>query len=182
MLKTHISPNTIVENLVLIGFMGTGKTTIGQILAEKLDRSFVDIDKKIESENGMTIAEMFRLYGESYFRDRERCMIATVSSYKNSVIATGGGAILLPENITNLKLNGIVIALMASPEVIITRLGRDGTRPLLNLPNRQQEIAKLLSERAQRYEEADISIDTNENSPQAVAEEIITRVGLWKRK
>lgn len=171
-----------VGNIVLIGFMGTGKTTIGQILATQLGRPFVDIDQKIEFESGMTIAEIFGLYGEPYFRERERHMIIAVSSYKNIVIATGGGAVLEMENITNLKHSGTVICLAASPEVIIERLGKDGTRPLLNLPDRQQVVAKLLSERSHQYQEADISIDTNGLSPQEAAREIITRVGLLKKK
>lgn len=171
-----------VGNIALIGFMGTGKTTIGQILANHLGRPFIDIDQRIEFESGMTIAEMFRLYGEPYFRERERHMIAAVANYKNVVIATGGGAVLEVENMINLKHNGTVICLAASSEVIIERLEKDGTRPLLNLPDRQQTVAKLLLERSCRYQEADFSIDTNRISPQEAAEEIITRIRQWEKE
>lgn len=176
------SIDCFVGNIVLIGFMGTGKTTTGQMLANQLGRPFVDIDQKIEFENGMTIAEMFRLYGEPYFRERERHMIAAVSSYKDIVIATGGGAVLAPENIANLKQNGTVICLAASSEVIIERLEKDGTRPLLNLPDRQEIVAKLLQERSYRYQEADFIIDTNRISPPEAAEEIITRMRLREKE
>ncbi len=186
--KTTPTSADIVEtfpkgNIVLIGFMGTGKTTIGQILANKLGRPFVDIDQKIEVESGMTISEMFRLYGEPYFRERERHMIAAVSRYENIIIATGGGAILASENIRNLKRNGTVICLEALPEIIINRLGKDGTRPLLNLPDRDQVVAKLLQERSCRYHQAaDFSIDTSLFSPQEAAEEIISRMRVWKKE
>jgi shikimate kinase len=153
--------------------MGTGKTTTGRLLAARLGRQFFDIDKKIELENGITISDMFTLHGEEFFRHKESEMIARVSRYKNTVIATGGGAVLFAENVLRLKQSGVLIALTASLEVILERTGRRATRPLLDRPDREEFIAKLLSERAQLYQVADYTVDTSASSPPQVTERII---------
>jgi len=163
-----------MKNIVLIGFMGTGKTTIGRLLASRLGRPFVDCDKKVEYESGMTIREIFEHYGEVYFRQKEKDMIAKLSRYNNAVIATGGGVVLSSENMRRLKKNGIIIALTASVENILERTGRRNTRPLLkDSYDREQIIDKLLSERWDLYQKADFTIDTNNNSPQHVITEIM---------
>lgn len=163
-----------MKNVVLIGFMGTGKTSTGRLLASRLGRPFIDTDQKIENESNMTIPEMFKIHGEQYFRQKEKEMVTRVSRYTCAVIATGGGVVLFPENVARLKSNGIVIALTASLDVILERTGRRNSRPLLNRPDREEVVAKLLTERSELYSFADLSIDTSDRTPQQVTDQIIT--------
>ncbi|MDF2634699.1 MAG: Shikimate kinase [Pelosinus sp.] len=163
-----------MKNIVLIGFMGTGKTTVGRLLANRLGRPFFDSDKKIEYEHNMNIREIFEVYGEIYFRQKERMIITRLSRYNNAVIATGGGVVLSPENMTNLKRNGVIITLTASVETILERTSRRHTRPLLDdLDQREKIVNKLLKERAELYHSADYNIDTSNKSLQQVINEIM---------
>jgi len=163
-----------MKNIVLIGFMGTGKTTIGRLLASRLGRPFVDCDKKVEYESGMTVREIFEHYGEGFFREKEEDVIAKLSRYHNAVIATGGGVALSDASMRRLKRNGVLIALTASVETILERTGRRTTRPLLlDFSLREQVVNRLLHEREELYQKADFSIDTNSNSPQYVIAEIM---------
>ncbi len=163
-----------MKNIVLIGFMGTGKTTVGRLLASRLGRPFFDSDKKIEYEYNMNIREIFEIYGEIYFRQKERMIINRLSRYSNAVIATGGGVVLSPENMTNLKRNGVIITLTASVETILERTSRRNTRPLLDdLKQREKIVNELLKERAELYHNADYSIDTSNKSLQQVSNELM---------
>jgi shikimate kinase len=163
----------LMSNVVLIGFMGTGKTTTGRLLAARLGRQFIDIDKKIELENNLSISDMFAQHGEEYFRRKEAEMIARVTRCKCAVIATGGGSVMFPENVLRLKHNGVLIALTASLDVILERTGRRTTRPLLERPDREEYIADLLQERSRLYQIADYTVDTSIGSPPQVTEKII---------
>lgn len=163
-----------MKNIVLIGFMGTGKTSTGRLLASRLGRPFVDIDRKIESECHMSVAEYFNMYGEVAFRQKEKAIIAKVARFHNSVIATGGGSIVDPENLARLRLNGVIISLTASLDVILERTGRrKGVRPLLDCENPEQVVAALLEKRAPIYQTADYLLDTSVYSPHQVTEKII---------
>jgi len=162
-----------MKNIVLIGFMATGKTSVGRLLARRLGRSFVDVDQKIEQENGMTIAEMFAKHGEDYFRAKERELISRVARNRNAVIATGGGVVLFPDNMSLLRANGIVISLSASVEAILERAGRRNTRPLLEQPDREQVVSDLLQKRSRLYREADYCVDNENCSPHQTVEKIV---------
>ncbi|MBP1763205.1 MAG: aroK [Firmicutes bacterium] len=162
-----------MKNIVLLGFMGTGKTSIGRSLASKLQRRFVDLDNMIELDCGEKVSVIFAKHGESYFRTLEREMIVTVSHYKNTVIATGGGAVLYPENIDQLRRNGVLITLTADPAVILERTARKTSRPLLNTPDPKQAIATLLAERESLYQAADYIVDTSEGSVHEITDRII---------
>ncbi|BBB93309.1 MAG TPA: shikimate kinase [Methylomusa anaerophila] len=162
-----------MRNVVLIGFMGTGKTSTGRLLAGRLKRPFIDIDKKIEQESSMSISEIFQIYGETHFRQLEKEAIFRVSRHTNTVIATGGGAVLFPENMVRLKTNGVIIALNASVEAILERTFRPGVRPLLDADDRRDTVVKLLNERDPYYRRADFMVDTSDCSPHDVAEKII---------
>ncbi|MDD4601015.1 MAG: shikimate kinase [Negativicutes bacterium] len=163
-----------MRNVVLIGFMGTGKSRVGRLLASRLKRPYIDTDKKIEKGCGIPIPEIFQKYGESFFRTKEAAVIARVSRYTHSVISTGGGVVLSPENMSRLRSNSVLITLTASPQTILERTGRRNNRPLINHPDREQLIKKMLSERELLYGASDLTIDTTNYTPHQVVDIIVT--------
>ena len=120
------------DNVILTGFMGTGKTSLGKMLAVKLGRPFVDIDKKIEDEAKLSITKIFERFGEKYFRELEKSAVRELSERRGLVIATGGGTVKDEENLRLLKSSGIVICLTTEPEEIFRRTARRGERPVLD--------------------------------------------------
>lgn len=165
--------------IVLTGFMGTGKTSVGKELGRLLGYRFVDTDRLIEGKEGKPISLIFREKGEDYFRKLEEDTVKEASIMRNVVIATGGGVIKNRKNVENLGRNGIIVWLKADPEIILKRaMTEGGKRPLLDVEEPLKEINKLLSERINLYEQADTSVDTNYITPQESAHEIIDRLGL----
>ncbi len=161
------------DNLILIGFMGTGKTSLGKLLANRLGRGFVDLDQKIERDAGMSILKIFELHGEKYFRELEKKAVREVSERKNLVIATGGGTVKDAENVRLLKNSGVIICLTTEPEEIFRRTERRGERPLLDKNDQRLEtIKKLLAEREIFYSQADYTIDTTNWSPLQIMNDI----------
>jgi shikimate kinase len=167
-------------NIVLTGFMGTGKTAVGRELARLLSMRLVDIDSEIEAERNMKITDIFKNYGEPYFRDLETGMIVRYAKEKNLIISTGGGAVLRDENMAALRKNGMVFCLHAAPETILLRTGRSDDRPLLNVEDPLTKIRELLNGRMPFYEKAGVMIDTDEKTPLQVAEEIAAIVRCRK--
>lgn len=161
------------KNIVLTGFMGTGKTAVGKELARILQRRIVDIDEEIERRQEMKIADIFANFGEDYFRKVETETIRDFSRLDNLVISTGGGAVLRKENMDALKEKGVVFCLCASPQVILERTKGNQDRPLLNVENPMAKIEELLACRKPFYEAAGIMIDTHNKPPLDIAEEII---------
>lgn len=161
-------------NLILIGFMGTGKTSLGKLLANRLGRGFVDLDQKIEREAGMSIPKIFELHGEKYFRELEKKAVREVSGRKNLVIATGGGTVKDAENVRLLKNSGVIICLTTDPEEIFRRTERRGERPVLDGGGEERlaTIKKLLAEREIFYSQADYTIDTTDWSPLQIMNDI----------
>ncbi|MFN3476326.1 MAG: shikimate kinase [Candidatus Methylomirabilales bacterium] len=153
-----------MKKIVLTGFMGTGKTAIGRLLAERLGLSFLDLDELIEKEAGRTIREIFAQEGEPAFRHLERELIRRLVPFEDCVLATGGGAVLDPENLENLKAHGVLICLKATPEAILARVGEGDERPLLYGHDRLTRIQELLKARAPFYEKADFTLDTTDLS------------------
>lgn len=165
-----------MKNVILIGFMGTGKTSIGKMLATKLGCAFIDMDVLIEEQSGMSIPAMFEKYGEAYFRNKESELAVTLSERQNAVISTGGGIVKNPANIEALRKSGPIVCLTADVDTILVRTSRRGERPVLDNAddgNRRLAIEKLLSERSAMYQQCDFSIDTSELSPLQVVEAII---------
>jgi shikimate kinase len=161
-----------MKNIILLGFMGTGKTAVGKKLAEELQKDFLDIDELIEKENGISISEIFFNFGEEYFRQLEAEKVKEVSEYENTVIATGGGIVLREENIGNLRKNGVLICLSARPEVIIARTKAEKNRPLLDTPYPSETIVELLRFRAPLYAQAGAMVDTSDLTVNEVVTEI----------
>lgn len=162
-----------MKNIVLIGFMGAGKTSVGKVIAKKLGFEFVDVDEVIEKATGMEISEIFSKFGESRFRDIEEEMIKLITQKKRQVIATGGGVVLRDKNMKRLKKDGVIFCLKASENVIFERLKQTTNRPLLQVENPEERIKELLQKRMPLYEKADFIIDTEGLTPEEVAEKII---------
>lgn len=150
-----------MNNIILVGFMGTGKSVVGKKLATKLNRDFVELDDMIELKEKRPIKDIFEKKGESYFRLVEKEVVKEASSRKNIVISAGGGAIIDEENFKNLKNSGTIICLKASPETILKRTDGLKTRPLLNVQDPKKKIEELLKKREPYYNKADFSIDTD---------------------
>ncbi|MGE0680987.1 MAG: shikimate kinase [Candidatus Binatia bacterium] len=159
-------------NIILTGFMGTGKSTVGKKIADRLEWLFVDTDVLIEEEAEMTIPAIFAERGEPYFRALERAVITRVCLEAEKVIATGGGAIMDEENIRVLKENGTLICLTAQPEVILSRVQSNTDRPLLRGEDPLTKITMLLNARAEAYEKADFTVDTSYFTVDEVVEAI----------
>ena len=173
-----------MKNVVLIGFMGTGKTSVGRLLAARLGCAFHDLDHKIEEKYGMSIPAMFREHGESYFRAREKEAVRAAAQRANLVIATGGGTVKDPENVTLLRRRGILVALTADVDTILQRTATRGRRPVLDhadAGDRRAAVMQLLAERRHIYEDADITVDTSGRSPLEVAERILQALRIWRR-
>lgn len=156
--------------------MGTGKTSTGRVLARKLGTRFIDTDTLIEKEAGIQIWEIFEKFGEAHFRGLERQIVKKVTEEEGIVIAVGGGAIVNPANLADLKRHGIVVSLTASLDVILSRVERNLDRPLLKVEDKLGKIKELIAVRAPFYKKADITVDTDCKNPEQVADEILEAV------
>jgi len=165
-----------MRNVVLIGFMGTGKTSTGKMLAAKLGAAFIDMDQRIEEEAGMSIPDMFARKGEAYFREQERALVKRLAARRNAVISTGGGTVKNPDNVADFKKSGVIVCLSASVDAVLARTNRRGTRPVLDgadQGDRRKAVEQLMAERRELYKQADYTIDTSELSPLLVVENIV---------
>ena len=160
------------KNIALVGFMGTGKTTIARLLANQLNVECVDLDMLIEEKEGMPIVDIFKNKGEPYFRKIEKDIVFEASSSRGKVIACGGGVVLDKENVGKLKNNGLKICLTARPEIILTRTKSYSHRPLLNVDDAKVKIKELLKTRQPYYAQADYTLDTSDLDIEGVVKNI----------
>ena len=166
-----------MQNLIIVGPMGAGKSTIGRLLAKELRLDFKDSDKEIEVRTGANIPWIFDVEGEQGFREREQAVLADLCQEQGLVIATGGGAVMRPENRQALRAGGRVIYLHTSVEQQLARTARDRNRPLLRTANPGQVLSDLLAIRDPLYREiADLIIETDERPPRLVVLEILARL------
>lgn len=161
------------KNIVLIGFMGTGKTVIGRRLALRLKMKFIDTDAEIENVTGKSVARIIARDGWIRFRSEEALLVKKLFLQEGLVISTGGGMVLNPENVCLLQENGILIGLFASPQVIFNRLKNKKNRPLLMKGNVKEQIEALLKERDGAYDVAEFSVDTGNLSQEETVEMIV---------
>jgi shikimate kinase len=165
------------NNLILVGMMGAGKTTVGRVLARRLKRSFYDSDEEIERRCGVRIPVIFDIEGEAGFRAREAQAIAALCALEGVVLATGGGAVLAEENRRQLAASGTVVYLHARPGYLWQRVRHDRNRPLLATPDPQKRLEELYAARDPLYREAaDIVLDTGRQSVQALATDLLARL------
>jgi shikimate kinase len=162
-----------MRRIILTGFMGTGKSTIGKILALRLGCKFVDTDSCIVASEGCTINTIFAEKGEAYFRQIEKNILIRVLKKNNLVVSTGGGAVISSENRHLMRYSGIIINLYASPDIILRRLENENERPLLQGEKGIEIIEKMILEREPFYAEADIRIDTTHKNVEDVVSEIL---------
>lgn len=162
-----------MKNIVLVGFMGTGKTVVGKYIAGALRMQLINTDHLIEEKEGTAINEVFSKSGEPYFRGVEREVIKEVSKKENIIIDAGGGAVINEDNVRDLKKNGIIFCLNAAPEEILRRTKKYTYRPLLNVDDPLAEIKRLKEERKGYYKRADYRIETSGKSVAEVSDQII---------
>jgi shikimate kinase len=167
-----------IRNVALIGFMGTGKTSVGHQLAMALDFRMVDTDQLIEEQTGKRITEIFSTEGEAQFRAYERRVVENLSGQSRLVISAGGGLAASRENFASLKNHALVVCLWASPETICHRVGHQTHRPLLHGPDPLSRIRRLLAEREPFYRQADVLVSTEARSVKEVAHQVMHQFHL----
>ena len=161
-------------NIYLIGMMGSGKSTVGKTLSEKMHKPFIDLDSEIEKGTGKNISEIFDIDGEEQFRKMETKQL---KQYSESIVACGGGVVLKDENREFINENGATILLTASMEELSYRLSDSGNRPLLADDNTEEALTKLWLERQLHYlNTADFTIETDGKNPEQLTEEILVQI------
>ena len=165
------------EAIVLIGFMGAGKSSVGRTLARITGRPRFDTDEMIASRFGLSITEIFAVHGEEKFREAETEALRELSGKRPAIIVTGGGIILRPENVHLLRALGTIFYLSADEETLFARISRKTTRPLLRTPNPRETLRELLKARLPLYRgAADVEVDTSRLKHEEVARKILENI------
>jgi shikimate kinase len=162
-----------IRNIALCGFMGTGKSSVGRLVAEQLHFAYLDTDTVIEARAGKSIAKIFAEDGEAVFRQLEQKIVKELGARDHTVISTGGGLVVDPENMASLKHHAFVVCLWARPEAIYERVKNQNQRPLLQDAEPLERIKALLAERAPFYKQADALLNTEIRSPREVAQQVL---------
>lgn len=164
------------KNIFLIGFMGSGKSTIARLLAKETHKELIEMDETIEAEEGCSINQIFKTQGEIYFRDVESRLVMRIAEKGDAVVSCGGGTVLREENVLKMRENGIIVYLSATPETIYRRVRYSTHRPLLNGNMNVEYITQLMEKRLPMYESAaDLVIDVNDKEKSDIVFEILQR-------
>ncbi len=161
------------KNIILTGFMGTGKTTVGRIVARELGRPFIDTDELIVAKTGLTITQLFADHGEGYFRRLESETLGKLTTSSGRIIATGGGSLLDAAMVERVSQSGLIFCLTATPEILMRRLEDNISRPLLSGGEDRRGLDALLAERESAYQRLPNHLDTSKLGPDDVAAKII---------
>jgi shikimate kinase len=170
-----------IHNLALVGFMGTGKSSVGRLAAELLQFEFVDTDELVEAQSGLTIEQIFQEQGEPAFREVEKRAVQSLEQRQKIVISAGGGAVVTPGNMESLKSHALVVCLWASPETIWERVKMQTHRPLLQAPDPLARIRELFAQRDPLYRQADALIATGQRSPKEVVQQVLHQFHLARQ-
>jgi shikimate kinase len=165
------------KNIILVGFMGTGKTVTGRVLAEQTGLELVDMDAVIEEQQNRAISEIFATDGEAAFRTMERELVQELAQREGLIVSTGGGIVLNPENIADFEKSGLVVCLKASPEMIFQRVEKDASRPLL-AGDKKAQITSILETRQPLYDAIAHCVDTDGLSAEETAKPILDLYAL----
>ena len=173
--------------IVLIGFMGAGKSTVSEYLSRKYNMDTVEMDQIIAEREKMSISDIFSVHGEEYFRDLETNLLIEMQAKTNTVISCGGGVPMRERNVKEMKKNGCVVLLTAAPETILERVKDSHDRPLLEGNKTVSYISELMEKRREKYEAAaDLIIETDEKSTQEICEELVQKMAggqkIWNRE
>jgi len=171
-----------IRNLALIGFMGTGKSSVGRLVASNLHFTYLDTDDVIEARAGAVIADIFKHQGEAAFRAMESLIVEELRRRDKTVISTGGGLPVNEQNMASLKTHALTICLWASPEKILHRVKDQTHRPLLNEPDPLGKIRQLLAERERFYKQADVLVTTDFRSLREVAQQVMNQFRMATRQ
>jgi len=178
-----LDPETLARirkrSIVLVGLMGAGKTTVGRRLADALGMPFTDADHEIEDAAGLTVSEIFEKYGEEHFRDGERKVIARLIEGEPCVLATGGGAFMNDQTRALIKAKAVSVWLKAELELLLERVLRRDTRPLLKTGDPRDILGRLMDERYPVYSEADVVVESGEGPHGRVVGAIIKSLAAW---
>lgn len=167
-----------MKNIFLIGFMGTGKSTIAECLAKDYGMERIEMDQELAERERMSISEIFETYGEAYFRDAETRLLIEIQSEKNKVVSCGGGVVLRDQNLIEMKKGGVAVLLCAKPETILERVRDNDDRPLLRGNMNVEYITDMLDQRWPKYEQAaDLIVHTDGKAVEEICREIIKLIG-----
>lgn len=170
-------------NIMLIGFMGVGKSTVSRELSKKLNIPEIDMDAEIVKRQNMEITEIFDKYGEDYFRKVETDCLIDIQREKGRIVSCGGGVVVKEENIAHMKDGGVILLLTATPQTVYERVKDDTSRPILNGNMNVEFIEQLMNKRRERYMEvADIIIATDHKSVQEIIDEISDNLERFAKK